>query len=37
MIDGIWKLIELEEDLKKGLSIADKVKALGVTGKKTGH
>jgi creatine kinase len=28
MIDGIWKLIELEEDLKKGISIESKVKAL---------
>ena len=28
MIDGIWKLIELEEDLKKGISIDEKVKAL---------
>lgn len=28
MIDGIWKLIELEEDLKQGKSIDAKVKAL---------
>ncbi|RHY56695.1 hypothetical protein DYB26_000256 [Aphanomyces astaci] len=39
MIDGVWKLIELEEDLKKGLSIADKVAKLGVKagGAKGGH
>lgn len=28
MIDGIWKLIELEEDLKKGRSIDKKVAAI---------
>jgi len=28
MIDGVWKLIELEEDLKKGVSIDAKVAAL---------
>jgi len=28
MIDGVWKLIELEEDLKKGLSIDKKINAL---------
>ncbi|CAK4079328.1 unnamed protein product [Aphanomyces euteiches] len=33
MIDGVWKLIELEEDLKKGLSIDAKAAQLGVTGK----
>lgn len=30
MINGIWKLIELEEDMKKGLPLDDKLRALGV-------